>query len=148
MTLAYTDATADAVALALAADTNGDVWAGGTVQPGGYAPVVVRGRDGRRRLVPRQWVCRRPHGAATWSPRCAMWKAVLDRHARHPEMRAGARHACSRRWCPALVAAPDHAIMAFAGIWRDSEVPSFAILTVAVDALSGPADRLLPYRCC
>lgn len=30
--------------------------------------------------------------------------------------------------------------MALAGIWRDSEVPSFAIVTVAVDRLSGPPD--------
>jgi putative SOS response-associated peptidase YedK len=30
--------------------------------------------------------------------------------------------------------------MAFAGVWRDSEVPSFAIVTVAPDDLSGPDD--------
>ena len=67
MTLAYAlDAPADAIAQALAADANGDVWASGAVSPGGYAPVVVRGRDGRRRLVPRQWgVHHRPAGS-TW----------------------------------------------------------------------------------
>lgn len=143
MTLAYAlDAPADAIAQALAADANGDVWAGGAVSPGGYAPVVVRGRDGRRRLVPRQWgVPPPPRGqhvvTTVRNVESPFWIGTL----RHPEMRCLVpathfRAGGARRWWRS----PDAPIMAFAGIWRDSEVPSFAILTVGVDALSGPAD--------
>ncbi|WP_179504807.1 MULTISPECIES: DUF159 family protein [unclassified Sphingomonas] len=142
MTLAYTlDATADAVAQALGADRNGDVWAGGAVRAGGYAPVVVRGRDGRRRIVPRQWgVPPPPRGqhivTTVRNVESPFWIGTL----RHPEMRCVVpathfRAGGPRRWWRS----PDAPIMGFAGIWRDSEVPSFAVLTVAVDTLSGPA---------
>lgn len=143
MSLAYVlDAPAHAIAQALAADANGDVWTGGAVNPGGYAPVVVRGRDGRQRLVPRQWgVPPPPRGqhvvTTVRNVESPFWIGTL----RHPEMRCLVpathfRAGGARRWWRS----PDAPIMAFAGIWRDSEVPSFAILTVGVDALSGPAN--------
>ena len=36
------DAPANQIALALSADTGGDVWEGGYVAPGRYGPVVIR----------------------------------------------------------------------------------------------------------
>lgn len=147
MTLAYAlDATADAIAQALGADRNGDVWAGGAVRAGSYAPVVVRGRDGRRRIVPRQWGVPPPprgqHVVTTLrNVESPFWIGSL----RHPEMRClvPATHFRAGRATPrgnsGWWRAPDMPIMAFAGIWRDSEVPSFAVLTVGVDTLSGPA---------
>jgi hypothetical protein len=43
------------------------MWQGGTVVPGGYAPVIVTTREKGRHLVPRQWVSRRLPAANTWS---------------------------------------------------------------------------------
>ena len=49
------DADASEVAAALRADPAGDIWPGGAVAPGGYAPVVISDRDHGRHIVPRQW---------------------------------------------------------------------------------------------
>lgn len=104
------DVSADAIALALGADPGGDVWVGGSVVPGGYAPVIVR-EGGRLRLVPRQWGVPPP-------PR-------------------GERVV----WCTV----PGRPVMALAGIWRDSEVPSFAIVTVDAEGiLAGARDAAMP----
>lgn len=146
MSLAYVlDADADAVAKAFGADRNGDVWPGGAVRAGGYAPVIVRGRDRVRRLVPRQWgVPPPPRGSHVVTTlrnvESPFWIGTL----RHPEFRClvPATHfamGSTRRWWRGT----DAPVMAFAGIWRDSEVPSFAVVTVGVDRLSGPED--LPF---
>jgi len=143
MTLAYTlDCPADAFADALGADRNGDVWTGGAIGTGGYAPVVLGGRDGRRRVVPRQWgVPPPPRGqhvvTTVRNVESPFWIGTLH----HPELRCLVpathfRAGSGRRWWRSA----DGPVMAMAGIWRDSEVPSFAILTVAMDGLSGPAN--------
>ena len=49
------DATAAQVAAFTRADRAGDVWPGGEVLPGGYAPVVVHEKDKGRCIVPRHW---------------------------------------------------------------------------------------------
>lgn len=129
------DATAEQIAAALGADPGGDVWAGGGVAPGGYAPVAVRGRDRSRRLVPRQWGVPPPprglhpvtHVRNVESP---FWIGTL----RHTEFRClvpATAIRCGQGW----FAAESAPVFAMAGIWRDSEVPSFAILTVAGDGL-------------
>ena len=127
------DAPADRIAAVLGADPGGDVWQGGSVIPGGFAPVVVRGKGGRRHLIPRQWGVPPPprgvqvvtHVRNLESP---FWIGTL----RHTEFRClvPATSFCATRggrseW----LAVPGRPIIAFAGIWRDSEVPSFAILT-------------------
>lgn len=141
MSLAYTlDATAQAIAETLRADVNGDVWAGGTLRAGSYAPVVVRGPDGRRRIVPRQWGVPPPprgqHVVTTLrNVESPFWIGTL----RHPQFRCLVPATCfawgtgAHRWWRNSDGAP---LMAMAGIWRDSEVPSFAVLTVALDDLS------------
>ena len=47
------DASARQIAEGLGADAAGEVWQGGTVEPGGYAPVIVTTREKGRHLVPR-----------------------------------------------------------------------------------------------
>lgn len=145
MSLSYVlDAPARTIADALGADCGNDPWVGGTVTAGSYAPVVIRGRDGRRRLVPRQFGVpppprsANPHVVTTLrNLESPFWIGTL----RHTQFRClvptthlalGGR---GRWW-----ASTEGPIMALAGIWRDSEVPSFAIVTVAIDRLSGPAD--------
>eukprot|EP01037_Dinobryon_pediforme_P017544 gene17544-17747_t len=113
----------------------GDVWPGGGISPGGYAPVVVRGRDRLRRLVPRQWGVPPPprgthpvtHLRNVESP---FWIGTL----RHTEFRCLVPVTAFRsgaRW----FGVPSAPVFALAGVWRDSEVPSFAMLTVAGDGL-------------
>ena len=140
------DAPAQQIAAALAADASGDVWQGGSVAPGGYAPVVVQGQDRVRRLVPRQWGVPPPPGGShvithlrnLASP---FWIGTL----RHTQFRClvpatrfpGVGGARGARWT-----VPSSPVFAFAGFWRDSEVPSFAILTTDGHAGSDAAQPL------
>jgi putative SOS response-associated peptidase YedK len=129
------DAPADRIAAALGAEAGRDVWAGGGVVPGGFAPVVVRGKDRSRRMVPRQWGVPPPprgthvvtHLRNLESP---FWIGTL----RHTEYRclvpATAFRGAGQWW-----GVPSNPVFAMAGIWRDSEVPSFAIVTTAGDGL-------------
>ncbi|MBC2665373.1 SOS response-associated peptidase family protein [Novosphingobium flavum] len=143
------DARADQIASALGADTNGDVWGGGDVAPGQYAPVVIRGQDGVRRMVPRQWgVPPPPRGehvvTAVRNLASPFWIGTL----RHTQFRClvpvtrylegGSRPGAG---APRWFSLPSAPIFAFAGIWRDSEVASFAVLTTEAN---GPAARNRP----
>lgn len=154
------DATARDVAVRFGAQAGADPWQGGVVVPGGYAPVIVRGRDRMRRLVPRQWgVPPPPRVAAASGPpvlhvrnlESPFWIGTL----RHPEMRCLVPATAFRKWGRARDLAtggrmphwlglagvpPDPAgpqLFALAGIWRDSEVPSFALLSCAPNRLIG-----------
>lgn len=161
MTVLYRlDASAAQVAAAFDARAGGDPWAGGAVAPGGFAPVVTAGREfvaGPRpaggalqsRLVPRVWGVPPPvssgdpaRGVLTVrnpdSPfwignlrnaefRCLVpatgfmaWGGGTDREGRR-----------MRHW----FAPSDQPLFAMAGVWKDSEVPSFAILTAPPNAL-------------
>ena len=126
------DLTADAIAAALAAERNGDVWAGGTLVPGSYAPVVVRGADRQRHIVPRLWGVPPP-------PRGERIVATV-RNIESPFWIGTLRHTQFRCLVPATAfwqagfgwtAPASGPLFALAGIWRDSEVPSFAIVTSA-----------------
>lgn len=128
------DVSAMEIAVALDADGAGDPWAGGAIAPGDYAPVVTGGPR-RPRLVPRLWgVPPPPRGdhpvthVRNWdSP---FWIGTL----RHTEFRClvpftrfSGMVAGRRVW----LGVPGGGLAAFAGIWRDSEVPSFALLSAA-----------------
>lgn len=127
------DATAAQIAARFHADPGHDPWAGGCVTPGSFAPVVVMGRNGRR-LVPRLWGVPPPPSAALKGGAPVAHVRNLD----SPFWIGTLRYTDSRCLVPAtafqlraphwasLAAAP---LFAFAGIWRDSEVASFAILT-------------------
>lgn len=127
------DAPADRIAVALGADQGGDVWPGGPVVPGSFAPVVVQGR--KRYLIPRQWGVPPPprgtqvvtHVRNLESP---FWIGTL----RHTEFRCLVPATGFHSGAQGFVV-PGQPVFAFAGIWRDSEVPSFAILTLAGDGL-------------
>ncbi len=136
------DTSADGIAAALDAARNGDVWEGGGVLPGHYAPVVVRGAGGRRQLVPRQWGVPPPprgsHSVTTVrNVASPFWIGTL----RHTEFRclvpmtafAGAGR--SQDW----ITVPSAPVFAAAGIWRDSEVASFAVLTTGPEGAPGGA---------
>lgn len=150
------DATAAQIAARFHADPGRDPWEGGHVTPGGFAPVVVTGRDGQRRLVPRLWGVPPPPAVALQGGapvahvrniESPFWIGTL----RHTEYRClvpvtafqlwgqGKDPVTGRRvrhWA-SLAASP---LFAFAGIWRDSEVASFAILTCEPNRLVGSAN--------
>lgn len=141
----HLDANATQIAAALRAEPGNDPWQGGYMAPGSYGPVIVRTRDGVRRMAPRLWGVPPPPAAAlvggapvahvrnTASP---FWIGTL----RHTEFRCLIPVTSFRMWSQhrdptsgkrianriTLAASP---IFAIAGIWRDSEVPSFAMLT-------------------
>ncbi|WCT78847.1 DUF159 family protein [Novosphingobium humi] len=135
------DADAARIAVALGADPAGDVWMGGPVAPGGYAPVAISDKERGRILVPRLWGVPPPprgdhivpHVRNLDSP---FWIGTL----RHTQFRClvpmTAFHARGG-WME------DRArpVLAAVGIWRDSEIPSFAILTVeAMPVILKPQD--------
>lgn len=143
--LYHLDATAKEIGAALRADPGDDPWQGGYLTPGGYGPVIVRGRDGIRRMTPRLWGVPPPPAAALkgGSPvahvrniTSPFWIGTL----RHTEFRCLVPVTSFRLWSQTAdpvsgkrmahrVTLPSSPIFAFAGIWRDSEVPSFAVVT-------------------
>lgn len=132
------DAPAGVIAQALGAQVNGDVWDGGLVTTGGYAPVVVGTGGGRRAMVPRQWGVPPPpkgervvtHLRNLDSP---FWIGPL-RHTQFRCLVPVTQYRVGRQWC-SLRGLP---VFAMAGLWRDSEVPSFAILSALEDGASMP----------
>ncbi|HSG56993.1 MAG TPA: SOS response-associated peptidase family protein [Paracoccaceae bacterium] len=159
MTMLYRlDAPAAQIARTFAARSGDDPWAGGYVAPGQFAPIITAGREfvagarmerGPRRMVPRLWGVPPPPSATdpgraitsvrnTDSPfwignlrnsefRCLVpatgffeWGAGVDVEGRRERFR---------------ITCPDAPILAFAGVWKDSEVPSFAIVTCPANAV-------------
>jgi putative SOS response-associated peptidase YedK len=155
------DADAATIAQAFGADPGRDPWEGGYVTPGKFAPVIIGGAQGGRRIVPRLWGVPPPPGAALagggpvaqvrnlTSP---FWIGNL----RHTQFRCLVPVTSFQMWSHAidppsgkriahwfgLSAAP---LFALAGIWRDSEVQSFALLSCAPNRLVGAANpRTMP----
>jgi putative SOS response-associated peptidase YedK len=126
------DASAQQIARAMRADPAGDVWQGGEVVPGGYSPVIIAGKEKGRHIVPRQWGVPPPPRGEHVVPfvhnlGSPFWIGTL----RHTQFRCLVPMTHFRKgdgWftCSA------QPIIACAGIWRDSEIPSFAILTSGV----------------
>ena len=134
MALAYRlDTPADKIAAALGADRGKDVWQGGPIAPGDFAPVVLRGKGQSRILIPRLWgVPPPPRGQhrVTTVRNCEspFWIGTL-RHTEYRCLVPATAFRSARTW----FAVPGQPVFALAGIWRDSEVPSFAVLTTAND---------------
>lgn len=165
MTMLYRlDADAAAITRALGAWGNDDPWAGGYVTPARFAPVITAGREfiagprpgrGQARLTPRLWGVPPPPGADdparlictvrnTQSPfwignlrnsefRCLIpatsfmeWAAGMDVEGRRKQH----RFTCS-----------DQPVFAIAGVWKDSEVPGFAMLTCKANSLMRQAGK-------
>jgi putative SOS response-associated peptidase YedK len=160
------EAPARAIAAALGARADDDPWAGGHVAPGSFAPVVTAGREfiagprpaGKRlerRMIPRLWGVPPPPSAIDAS------RAVLTvRNPDSPFWIGNLRNSEFRCLVPATMfmvwgkgvdaqgkrlrhwyACADQPLFAFAGVWKDSEVPSFALLTCEANALLRRAGR-------
>lgn len=158
------DANAAQIAARFAAQGGQDPWAGGHIAPGAFAPVITAGREfvagprraGQpRRMVPRQLGVPPPPSAGergnavftVRNPDSPFWIGNL----RNSEFRclvpatallewgkdrdsAGKRR---QHW----FACADQALFALAGVWKDSEVPSFALLMTEPNALYRQAGR-------
>jgi len=150
------DADAAAVGNAFGLRTGDDPWPGGHVAPGGFAPVITTGREfiagpgepnQPRRMVPRLWGVPPPpnaHDAArpVLSVRNAdspFWTGNL----RNPEFRCIVPATAFMEWGRISTdgkrrqhwfACADQQVFAMAGVWKDSEVPGFALLTCAPNA--------------
>jgi putative SOS response-associated peptidase YedK len=147
------DAAAAEIAARFGADPGADPWAGDYVTPGRFAPVIVRGRDGMRRLVPRLYGVPPPPAAALGGARPVATVRNLESpfwigNLRHTQFRCLIPVTAFQLWGPAVdhgterraqhwLGVSSQSIFAFAGIWRDSEVMSFAILTCEPNRLVG-----------
>ncbi len=148
------DATAGDIANAFGAREGEDPWAGGYVAPLGFAPVVTAGRDfiagprpaGRAlaaRIVPRLWGVLPPPSADDPTRRIASLRNLDSPfwigNLRNSEFRCLVPATKAMLWGSGIdyegrrlrhwLAPPGEPIFAMAGVWKDEEVPAFAILT-------------------
>lgn len=159
MTVLYRlDAPASQIAAHFSAAAGDDPWAGGTVAPGQFAPVITAGREAiagprgahqPRRMVPRLWGVPPPPAAGERG------RSVLSvRNLESPFWIGNLRNSEFRCLVPATsfmvwgkgtdregkrvrhwLGCADQGLFAFAGVWKDSEVPGFALLTSEPGAL-------------
>jgi putative SOS response-associated peptidase YedK len=164
MTMLYRlDAAAHEIADRFAASAGQDPWEGGHVAPGSFAPVITTGREfvagprpsgePTRRMIPRLWGVPPPPAArdtgrsitAVRNPDSPFWIGNLRNSEFRclvpatsflewgPKSSEGARDSeGKRRQCWFSLA--DQPIFAFAAVWKDSEVPSFALVTCEANA--------------
>lgn len=167
MTMLYRlDADAAETARQFALEAGKDPWAGGHVAPGTFAPVITAGREeisgprperrGLRRMVPRLWGVPPPPSAGdaprqgianVRNPASPFWIGNL----RNSEFRCLVPATSFMEWGKGRDAQgkrrqhwhaiSDQPVFAFAGVWKDSEVPSFALLTCEPNAALRAAGR-------
>lgn len=160
MTMLYRlDAPAPAVARAFGMDSRNDPWDGGHVAPGQFAPVITAGREAiagpmpqsrqPRRMVPRLWGVPPPrryadgreHGILTVrNLESPFWIGNL----RNPEFRCLVPATAFMEWGrtsptdgkrrQCWFSCTDQPVFAMAGVWKDSEIPTFALLTCTPNA--------------
>lgn len=160
------DAAAAVVGSAFGAEPGSDPWCGGHVAPGGFAPVITAGREmvagprpsgvRARRMVPRLWGVPPPPSVHD-SPRNGI---LTVRNLESPFWIGNLRNSEFRCLVPCTAfmewgktrdregkrrqhwfAVTDQPVFAMAGVWKDSEVPSFALLTCAENAALRAAGR-------
>ena len=162
------NADAASIARLFGAEAGADPWAGGAVSPGCFAPVVTAGREfvagsrpssrssseaiAQTRITPRLWGVPPPPSVpdarpvlSVRNPDSPFWIGNL----RNSEFRClvpatafllwGSGTDYEGRRLKHWFGLPDGAPFAMAGVWKDSEVPSFAILTRP--AAGTPKDR-------
>ncbi|HEX4846622.1 MAG TPA: SOS response-associated peptidase family protein [Novosphingobium sp.] len=137
---------------------DGDPWGGGTLAPGQFAPVLTAGREfvagpGRAgqplRMIPRLWGVPPPPNAGdpgrgvltVRNPDSPFWIGNL----RNSEFRCLVPATALMVWGRVdpvtgkrrqlWLAPTDQPLFALAGVWKDSEVPSFALLTCEANAV-------------
>ena len=159
MTVLYRfDGTAAEVATQFGAATGSDPWRGGTIRPGQFAPVLIQGREAiagprrerqPRRMVPRLWGVPPPgepvdarHGVlSVRNPSSPFWIGNL----RNSEFRCLVPATAFMEWGRVdpttgkrrqhWFGCADQPLFVFAGVWKDSEIPSFALLTCEANAV-------------
>ncbi|MDG2004103.1 MAG: SOS response-associated peptidase family protein [Novosphingobium sp.] len=158
MTMLYRlDADAAAIGRRFGLEPGDDPWAGGHIAPDTFALVITAGREeiaGPRpeklplRMVPRLWGVPPPPSVTDASravytvrnPDSPFWIGNL----RNTEFRCLVPATAFMEWGrpdPAngkrrkhWFACPDQPIFALAGVWKDSEIPGFALLTCRANA--------------
>lgn len=158
------DCTASDVADRFGARPGDDPWQGGYIAPMRFAPVVTAGRDfiagprpaGKRlepRITPRLWGVLPPPSADDPTRRVTTLRNLESPfwigHLRNSEFRClipatgfmlwGSETDYEGRRVRHWFAPHDEIVFALAGVWKDEEVPAFAVLTR--DALGPPQDR-------
>jgi putative SOS response-associated peptidase YedK len=165
MTMLYRlDAHARTIAQCFGARAGDDPWAGGHVSPGQFAPVITAGREEiagprrerqPRRMIPRLWgvpplpsMHGAPRGIAnvrnvdspfwTGNLRNSEFRCLIPATA-FMEWHKGvdAQGKRIQRW----YAPADQELFAMAGVWKDSEIPTFALVTCGPNALLREAGR-------
>ena len=165
-TLYRLDAPARTIATAFGARSGLDPWSGGGVSPGQFAPIITAGREfiagprpaGRRlerRMIPRLWGVPPPPSVqdvtrsvlTVRNPDSPFWIGNL----RNSEFRCLVPASAFMVWGAGTdiegkrlrhwFACADQPLFAFAGVWKDSEVPSFAIVTCVPNAMFRKAGR-------
>ena len=161
MTVLYRlDARAAGIARAFSARQGEDPWQGGHIAPGSFAPVITTGREfvagprpsgePSRRLIPRLWGVPPPASAGdarrqgvltVRNPDSPFWIGNL----RNSEFRCLVPATAIMEWGKGRDAQgkrrrhwlrpADQPLFAMAGVWLDSEVPSFALLTTEPNAV-------------
>lgn len=157
------DPAAPAIAAHFGASAGADPWAGGHVSPGRFAPVVTTGHEfvaGPRpprsglggeptgRMIPRLWGVPPPPSASD-PARSIMTVRNLESpfwigNLRNSEFRCLVPATAFMEWGDGRdsdgkrrqhwITLADQPLFAFAGVWKDSEVPSFALLTCEASA--------------
>lgn len=146
------DADAAAIGAAFGIRQSDDPWTGGHIAPGSFAPVITAGREfiagpGAAnqpwRLTPRLWGVPPPPSAQD-AARPVLTVRNVDSpfwvgNLRNPEFRClvpatsfmvwGSGTDYEGRRLRHWFACTDQPVFAMAGVWKDSEVPSFALLT-------------------
>lgn len=144
------DAPASELAATFEASAGADPWAGGYVAPGKFGPVVT-GEGARRRIGPMLWGMPPPPNVEWKSERQLVTSA---RNLDSPFWFGTLRHAALRCLLPATrfqawsgeagakrehwFSVPGQPVFAFAGIWRDDEIPRYVVLTTEPNALVAP----------
>jgi putative SOS response-associated peptidase YedK len=151
------DAPASQIADTFSADAGSDPWVGGYVAPGKPAPVILRSDRGERYMAPRIWGVPPPQSFAIANQNQPYRPVTNVRNLESPFWIGTLRHTEFRCLVPVTqfqewsgkpspltgkktqhwFAIPTEPVFAFAGIWRDSEVASFAFLTTEPNALVG-----------
>lgn len=158
MTMLYRlDANARQIGAMLDVEAGEDPWAGGHVAPGNFAPVITAGREfvagprpsqhAPRRMVPRLWGVPPPPSAMEARPVLSVrniespfWIGNL----RNSEFRCLVPATAFMEWGKGVdragkrvrhwFACTDQPVFSLAAVWKDSEVPSFALLTCEPNA--------------
>jgi putative SOS response-associated peptidase YedK len=138
------------------ADAGRDPWAGGYIAPGMPAPVVLRGRDGVRYITPRIWGVPPPQSFTTAANNTPYRPVTTVRNLESPFWIGSLRHTEFRCLIPVTrfqlwsqhssaitgrkasywFGVAHEPVFALAGIWRDSEVASFAFLVTQPNHLA------------